>query len=75
MSRGRIKAFLDRYDGEFAVLLLGDEGREALWPADMLPDGVGEGSVLWIDISVDAAAQADARRQIDEFIDRLRRGQ
>lgn len=75
MSDCRIRAFLDRYEGGCAILLLGDEGREALWPADLLPDGAREGTVLWIDLGVDGEATAQEQDNVETIIDRLKRGE
>lgn len=75
MSDGRIRALVDRYEGECAILLLGGEGREALWPADLLPEGTREGAVLWIDLGLDAGATELERDKIRKLVDRLKRGE
>lgn len=75
MSDCRIRALLDRFEGECAILLLGDEGREALWPADLLPDGAREGTALWIDLGLDTGATAQKQDNVETIIDRLKRGE
>ena len=37
-----ISAYIDRYEGELAVLLLGESMKKVNFPREFLPDGVGE---------------------------------
>ncbi|MGN0941043.1 MAG: DUF3006 domain-containing protein [Selenomonadaceae bacterium] len=61
-----IKAVIDRFEGKKAVLLVGDDEKEVVFPADELPDGLSEGDYISIDIAYDeeatqaAAAEAEA---------------
>ena len=75
MAERELRAFLDRFEGEFAVLLLGEEGEQVRWPARSLPEGAIEGSVLSITIAPDAAASKAAEDAINSLIDRLERGE
>ena len=64
----RHRASVDRIEGERAVLLLGERGeRQIVLPVDLLPPGTREGDVLQLTI----AADAEARRQLEEEIRRL----
>ena len=69
-----LRGFVDRIEGDLAVVLLGDAGREIVLPVSELPDGVGEGSVLAIEIRLDAERTEAAREDVSSLIDRLRRG-
>jgi DUF3006 family protein len=56
-----MKAFVDRIEGDVAVLLIG--GRQWNLPAALLPPGVTEGDT----VEVTAAKSADLRQQYDDF--------
>ena len=71
MADLKLQAFVDRFEEDFAVLLLVEEGREILWPADHLPEGVSEGDVIAIHLTVDAAATRNTQDVIGSLIDRL----
>ena len=73
MAELRLRAFLDRFEGDFAVLLLGDEGEQVVWPAKLLPEGAVEGSVLCVTLDADVTKAAE--EDINSLIDRLERGQ
>ena len=51
-----ISAYLDRFEGEFAVLLLGDAMVKVNFPRNFLPEGISEGDYLTISMARDAAA-------------------
>lgn len=48
-----ISAYVDRFEGEKAVLLLGDEMTKVNFPQKYLPPEVGEGEYVKIEISPD----------------------
>lgn len=58
-----ISAYIDRLEGDIAVLLLGDDMKKVNFPKNYLPDNVGEGDYLKIDIAYDAAATEEAERE------------
>lgn len=45
----QIKAVIDRFEGNKAVLLIGDEEAQVVWPRHLLPIQVNEGDILQID--------------------------
>ena len=51
-----ISAYLDRFEGEFAVLLLGNAMVKVNFPRNFLPEGISEGDYLTISMARDAAA-------------------
>ena len=70
-----IRAVVDRIvDGMTAVILVGDEEQEYDHPASELPRGVGEGSVLRVEISGETitAIKPDLE-DTDETLRRIRR--
>ncbi len=58
-----ISAYLDRFEGQLAVLLLGDEMRPVNFPRDYLPADVSEGDYISIDISLDEEANEEAAQE------------
>lgn len=64
-----MRAIIDRLEDGVAVLVFESGGR-AYVPADQLPPGAGEGTVLRITLNVDTDANAS---EIASLIDRLRR--
>ena len=69
MTRIELRAFVDRVEGEVAVLILGEEGCQVNWPACALPQGTREGSELIL--TVRPATDAN---ELGSIIDRLKRG-
>lgn len=73
MAEIKLQAFVDRFEEDFAVLLLVEEGREILWPADHLPEGATEGDVISVHLTIDVAATRNTQDLISSLIDRLER--
>ncbi|HWQ61413.1 MAG TPA: DUF3006 domain-containing protein [Negativicutes bacterium] len=67
----RIRAVLDRFEGDKAVLLVGDAEASVVWPRALLPDGAKEGDVLWLDLNVDEQATRAAKAEADELLRQL----
>ena len=67
----RIRAVLDRFEGEKAVLLVGDADASVAWPRRLLPDGAGEGTVLWLDLGMDEQATHTAKAEADDLLRQL----
>ena len=70
-----LRAVVDRIEGRMVVLLVGDEQHRVTVPRSFLPKDAAEGAVVRILIEVDPAATEDARRRIQNTIDRLSRGE
>jgi hypothetical protein len=64
-----MRAIIDRVEDGVAVLVFETGGR-AYVPADQLPPGASEGTVLRISFQIDANANAS---EIEALIDKLRR--
>lgn len=64
----KIMAVLDRFEGETAVLLLGPENKQALWPREFLPAGSKEGQIFTVTLAMDNLAVELARREVDELL-------
>ncbi len=68
-----MRAVIDRFEGDLAVILLGDEEVQVELPARYLPEGAREGSILRVTFEVDAAETTDVRQRMQDRIDRLKR--
>ena len=58
-----ISAYIDRMEGDLAVLLVGEEERKVNFPKVFLPEDSGEGEYLKIEISRDEEATARAEQE------------
>ena len=63
-----ISAYLDRFEGELAVLLLGDAMVKENFPRANLPKDVAEGDYLKLTIERDAAATDAAEDEALELL-------
>ena len=68
-----MKDVIDRVEGEFAVLLLGDKGEFRLnFPLSLLPAGCKEGDVLSISIERNVAATEQTKERVSNLMDKLK---
>lgn len=67
----RIRAVLDRFEGEKAVLLVGDAEESVSWPRAVLPEETAEGDVLWLSLSVDREATRAAKAEAEDLLRKL----
>jgi hypothetical protein len=67
-----MKAVIDRFEGDIAVLQL-EDGEEILWPVKHLPPGSAEGNVLALELTLDTEAEKDLRRSIKDIQGRLKK--
>ena len=63
-----IAAYIDRYEGNIAVLLLGEEMKKVNFPKEFLPTDVGEGDYITIDIALDKEANEQAAAEALELL-------
>jgi hypothetical protein len=69
-----MKAVIDRFEGELAVLLLGDKGEFRLnFPLSLLPAGCKEGDILNISIERDLAATEQTKERVSGLMDKLKK--
>jgi hypothetical protein len=66
LSASRIRAVLDRIEGDIGVIYMGAEEQEKVdLPIKYLPAGVKGGTVLRITIEIDHAATQELRKNIE----------
>jgi hypothetical protein len=63
-----ISAYIDRYEGNLAVLLLGDDMKKVNFPREYLPAEAGEGDYIKIDIALDEEANEKAAQEALELL-------
>lgn len=74
----QVQAVIDRFEGNKAVLLVGDGEVQVVWSKEILPREVKEGDILAIDLQVDQeatlAAKAEAEKLLQEILERNQEG-
>ena len=63
-----ISAYIDRYEGDLAVLLLGESMKKVNFPREFLPDDVDEGDYITLDIALDEEANKKAEEEALELL-------
>jgi len=72
VSSKRVRALLDRFEGDKAVLLLGEkESQTVVWPRAFLPPDAVQGMVLEVIVETDPEAAADMTDEIRRLLDDL----
>jgi hypothetical protein len=79
----KMKAVIDRFEGDKAVLLVGEEEAKLIVPRASLPSGVKEGQWLQVDVeddrvltaTIDEDETARAKERIADKLARLRQGE
>lgn len=67
-----IKAVVDRFEDGNAVLLVGQDEQQAVFPAAELPQGLSEGDYIRMKISYDAKATKAATEESTRLLNELR---
>ena len=68
-----MKAVIDRFEGDFAVMLFGNKEIKAEIPRQLLPEGAKEGS--WINVSFDLDLEGTKKQEekIQGLLEKLKR--
>ncbi|NPV54124.1 MAG: DUF3006 domain-containing protein [Firmicutes bacterium] len=73
-ASGRVRAILDRVEGDIAILANWDDERERFeMPARLLPPGAREGDVVNVDLTIDTEATRLRREAVEVRIKKLLR--
>lgn len=67
----QIKAVIDRFEGNKAVLLLGDEEVQAVWPRQFLSSDAQEGDILQVDLQIDHMATKAAKAEAESLLQQV----
>lgn len=69
----KFKALLDRIEGSKAVVLLGEEERDAVdFPKAFLPEGSQEGDILSFKIRLESRKTKEAKAKVTDLINKLK---
>ena len=69
----KIKAVIDRFQGEYANVLFGDDELKVDIPRQLLPAGAREGSWLNISFELDPEGENKQRDKIEGLLDKLKK--
>lgn len=73
MSKSSIKAFIDRTEGDLAVIILYDDDKVKFnFPLKYLPEGISEGDHLQLTFTVDKESGEAERQKIDSLLNKLK---
>jgi hypothetical protein len=67
----QIKAVVDRFEHDKAILLIGESEVSVVWPRTSLPSTVKEGDHLKLEIAIDKNSTADARLKAEQLLKSL----
>ena len=65
-------AAIDRFEADKAVLLVGEEEKKVVFPADELPVGLSEGDYIRWEISFDEERTKEAREEAAALLKELK---
>ena len=69
----KIKAVIDRFEGEYAVVLFGEDELKVDIPRQILPPGAKEGSWMNVSFELDLEGENKQREKIEGLLDKLKR--
>ena len=67
-----MKAVIDRFEEDYAVVLVGDEEVKINVPKQLLPKGVKEGSWLKFSFELDPEGTEKQKQKISKLLDKLK---
>ncbi len=68
-----MRAVVDRFEGEYAVVLFGEEEIKVDIPKKLLPADVREGSWLHVSFELDAGAAKQQAEKIQNLLEKLKK--
>ena len=69
-----MKAVIDRFEGDYAIVLFGDDEIKVEIPTTLLPEGAQEGSWLRVSLELDQDALTQ-KKKINDLLDKLKNKQ
>ncbi len=67
-----MRAVIDRFEGDYAVVLVGDEESKIDIKKEYLPDGAKEGSWLKMSFELDPEGEQGQRKKISTLLEKLK---
>lgn len=68
-----MKAVIDRFEGEYAVLLIEQEEVQMDFPKKLLPEDIKEGDILRINIELDPDETSAQEKRVGNILEKLNR--
>lgn len=68
-----MRAVVDKFEGEYAVLLFGDDEIKVDFPKVLLPEGTREGSWLKVSFKLDQEGTMRQEEKITKLLDKLKK--
>ena len=68
-----MKAVIDRFEADYAVVLFGDEEIKVNIPKKLLPPGAKEGSWLKVSFALDPEGTAKQKKKISNLLNKLKK--
>mgnify|MGYP000879459871 FL=1 len=68
-----MKAVVDRFEGDYAILLFGAKEIKVDFPRELLPEEVKEGTWLKITLAIDEKGTAQQEKKISGLLDKLQK--
>lgn len=65
-----VEATIDRFEGDYAILRLADS-QEIIWPADLVPDEIDEGTVVRLALHAADEGGADGRVGAQDILNEI----
>jgi len=66
-----IQAVIDRFEGSKAIVFLGEEEVQVVWPRHILPKEVKEGDILQVTLQIDHGATAAAKAEAENLLEQV----
>ncbi len=67
-----MKAVIDRFEGEYAIVLVGDAESKLDIPRELLPKSIKEGSWLNVSFQLDPDGENKQREKVSKLLDKLK---
>ena len=68
-----MKAVIDRFEGDYAIVLFGDEETKVDFPKELLPEGSKEGSWLKMNFELDIEETKARKDRIQSKLEKLKK--
>lgn len=68
-----MEAVVDRFEGEYAVLLFGDNEIKVNFPKELLPEGTREGSWLKVNFELNQERTIKQEEKISKLLNKLKK--
>jgi hypothetical protein len=68
-----MKVIIDRMEGDNAIMLVGEEAWEVIFPSALLPPGAAEGDWLELTIERDTSGRREKESELSSLLEKLKK--